>query len=200
MATSLWETGPRVGDTSPEYLKWRALMDKLPPLDRIRRNLLPSPGEKPPVYHYGFPFTRKYALNYARRHHLTVPLAVKDRDKMGGRPVLDFADLDDALLESDRAVRMFAATMCISLMIDDLSRKCDFPFDMARPFSDAWDGMVSLWSNYDVERKLHWCEEPSEFKKIIEILTAAMNETDDHKSLKAQWWFDWDNESGPEQP
>ena len=169
-------------------------MDKLPPLDGIHEHLLPSPGEKPPVYHYGFPFTRKYALNYARRHHLTIPLAVADREKMGGVSVLDFADLDDALLESDRDVRMFAATMCCHLMIRDLSRRCDFPFDMARPFSDAWHGMVSLWSNYEFEERLYWCDEPGEFEEIIEKLKAALNETDDHKSLKAQWWFDWDNE------
>ena len=109
-------------------------MDDCPPVDALRPSLLARPGKTPPLYHYGFPYTRKYALDYARRHHLTMPLAPVDRPKMGGKAELDFADLDDALLEADRDVRMFAGTMCCSLMIDDLSEKCDFPLVMSHPF------------------------------------------------------------------
>ena len=166
-------------------------MDKCPPVDALRANLLPRPDRKPLLYHYGFPVTDKYALGYARRHHLTIPLAVQDREKMGGRPELDLADLDDSLLEADSEVGRFASTVSCTLMLRDLSRRCAFPLDMSRPFSDVWDGIVSLWSNYDVEQKFDWCED---HEKIVEVLKAAMNETDGHNSPKAQWWFDWKNE------
>ncbi|KAI1795052.1 hypothetical protein LXA43DRAFT_62357 [Ganoderma leucocontextum] len=191
MATAIWETGRCLNESDPEHRKWKKLMDNCPPVDALRGSLLPRPGKKPPLYHYGFPFTRKYALDYARRHHLTIPLAVEDREKLGGRPELDFADLDDSLLAADREVRVFAAAMSCTLMVEDLSRKCDFPLHMGRPFTDAWDGIVSLWSNYDVEQRFDWCED---HEKIVKILRAAMNEADGHNSLKAQWWFDFGNE------
>ncbi len=166
-------------------------MDRCPPVDALRPSLLPRPGKKPPLYHYGVPFTRKNALDYARRRHLTVPLAVEDRDKVGGRPELDFADIDDALLDSDEEVNMFAAMMCTTLMLQDLRRRCDFPLEKSRPFTDEWDGIISLWSNYNVEQRFYWCEDHEE---IVKFLKGEIHETDGHDSPKAQWWFDWDNE------
>ena len=58
--------------------QWKELMNKKRPKDSIRRKLIAKPGETPPLYRYGFPFTRQYALDYARRHHLKLTLADED--------------------------------------------------------------------------------------------------------------------------
>ena len=165
-------------------------MANRPPRDALPLKLLPRPGQKPPLYHYGFPYTRKYAIDYARRHHLTIPVADEDREAFGGRTILDMADLDDAWLEADKEIRLFAATISCTLMLDDLGHKCDFVLGGGRPFGKAWDRIVSLWSNYNVEERLQWCPD---YEKVIDTLKNVMNETEEHKYLDAQWWFDWDN-------
>ena len=101
------------------------------------------------------------------------------------------ADLDKSLIETDEDIRLFAKSVSCNLMLKDLSRRCGFVLEQGRPFSLEWDGIVSLWSNYDVEERFEWCPD---YEKVVEILKEAMNETEEHKSLKAQWWFDWDND------
>ena len=166
-------------------------MANRPPRNALPLRFLPRRGQKPPLYHYGFPYTRKYAIDYARRHHLTIPVADEDRETFGGRTILDMADIDDAWIEADEDIRAFATSVSSMLMIKDLTRRCGFNLDQGRPFSKEWDSIVSLWSNYDVEERFEWCPD---YEKVVEILKEAMNETEEHKSFKAQWWFDWDND------
>ena len=166
-------------------------MANRPPLDALPLKLLPRPGQKPPLYHYGFPYTDKFALDYARHHHLTIPIADEDREAFGGRTTLDMADLRDSQIETDKDIRLFAKSISSMLMIEDLSRKCGFTLDQGRPFSKEWDGIVSLWSNHNVEERFEWCPD---YEKVVDTLKDAMNEIEGHKSLKAQWWFDWDND------
>lgn len=146
---------------------------------------------EPPLYHYGFPFKTQYAIDYARRHHLTIKIAEEDRDVFRGRTVLDFADLDDAWMESDEDVRMFALSVSRMLMLEDLGLKCNFVLDMGRPFSKDWDGIVSLWSNHNFDERFDECLDPA---KAIEVLTVRMNESEGQNPVKPQWWFDWDND------
>ncbi|EJF61578.1 hypothetical protein DICSQDRAFT_180597 [Dichomitus squalens LYAD-421 SS1] len=203
---ALWENGQYLNEWDREHndryseaakkaqeAKWKRLMANRPPRDALPNKLLPRPGQKLPLYHYGFPFTYKYAIEYARRHHLTIPLAEEDRETFGGQAVLDMAELDDARLAADEDIRVFAKSVSRNLMVRDLSRRCGYTLDTGRPFSMDWDGIVSLWTNYDVEERFVWCYD---HKKVVDILKGAMNETEWHNSLKAQWWFDWDNDVG----
>ena len=166
-------------------------MANRPPLDALPLKLLPRPGQKPPLYHYGFPYTDKYAIGYARRHHLTIPVADEDREAFGGRTILDLADIDDSQIEADKDIRLFAKSISSMLMIEDLGRRCGFTLYQGRPFSKDWDGIVSLWSNHNVEERFGWCPD---YEKVIDALKDALNETEGHESPGAQWWFDWDND------
>ena len=165
-------------------------MANRPPRNALPLKLLPRPGYKPPLYHYGFPYTNEYALDYARRHHLTIPIADEDREAFGGRTILDMADLTNSWIEADEEIRAFAS-VSRTLMLKHLSDKCGFVLGQGRPFSMEWDGIVSLWSNYNVEERFELCPD---YEKVVDILKGAMNETEGHKSKKAQWWFDWDND------
>ena len=166
-------------------------MANRPPRNALPLKLLPRRGRKPPLYNYGFPYTDKYALEYARRHHLTIPIADEDREAFGGRTILDMADIDDAWMEADEEIGSFARSVSCTLMLKDLSHRCGFVLGQGRPFSMDWDGIVSLWSNYNVKDRFDLCG--SGYEKVVDILKDAMNETEGHNSPGAQWWFDWDN-------
>ena len=167
-------------------------MANRPPRDALPRNLMPRPDRsEPPLYHYGFPFTAQYAMDYARRHHLKIKIAEEDRQVFRGHLLLDFADLDDAWLKDDDDVRLFALSVSRMLMIEHLSERCGFVLDMGRPFSDDWDGIVSLWSNHNFDERFDECLDPA---KAIEVLKVAMNESEGQIPVKPQWWFDWDND------
>nr|VWO98547.1 Indoleacetamide hydrolase (IAH) (EC (Indole-3-acetamide hydrolase) [Ganoderma boninense] len=173
MDPRLWENGQRLNEWDPKYgnlgkfteaaekaqdAKWKRLMANRPPRDALPRNLMPSPDRPdPPLYRYGIPFTAKYAIDYARRHHLKINVAEEDREVFRGRVVLDFADLDDAWLKDDDDVRLFALSVSRLLMEEDLSEKCDCALEIGRPFSDDWDGIVSLWSNHNFDKRFDEC-------------------------------------------
>ncbi|TBU57303.1 hypothetical protein BD310DRAFT_929762 [Dichomitus squalens] len=173
--------------------RWKRLMANRPPRDVLPRKLLPGPDRKPPLYHYGFPYTDQYALDYVRHHHLTMAIADEDRDAVGGRTVLDMADLDDAWLAADKDIRGFASSMSPFLMVKDLSQKCRFTLSNGRPFSLEWDGIISLWTNYNFDERYAYCPDD---EKVIKIVTDALAEVEGRRSLKAKWWFDWDNNIG----
>ncbi len=164
-------------------------MDTKGPKDSLRRKLIAKPGKTPPLYRYGFPYTRQYALDYARRHHLKLKLVGEDIEAFNGREELDFADIDDSWLQ-DRDMWLFAMGVSRTLMLADLSRRCGFSLARGRPFSLKWDGIVSLWSNYTVEERWMAC---ADHEHVLAVLNDAMNEVEGHNS-KAQWWYDWNND------
>ena len=55
--------------------------------------MIPKAGSKPPLYHYGIPFTDRYMLEYAKRHHLTMKLLPEARKFFGGKAEFPFADI-----------------------------------------------------------------------------------------------------------
>ena len=173
--------------------KWKRLMANRPPRDSLPHSLMPRPGSpEPPLYRYGFPFTTQYAIGYARRHHLTVKIVEEDRDFFRGYTILDFADLDDAWLDSgNEDLQSFAISMSRTLMVEDLGRRCGFVLGLGHPFSDDWDGIVSLWSNHNFDERFDRCLDP---ENVIEVLKVALNESAGRTQVKPQWWFDWDND------
>ena len=171
------------------YQKLRRLMENRPPRDVMSRHELANRNTKPPLHYYGFPFTTQYAIDYAKRHHLTIELAEEDREAFGGKTVFDFGDVNDSHF-ADPDLRHFVVVGSRHLMFKQLSRKCGMHLHSGHPFSLEWDGIIALWSNYDVKERWRMCYN---FDDVVEILTSAMNEGDGPES-KLQWWFDWDND------
>ena len=155
---------------------------------------MPRPGRpNPPLYRYGFPFTTQYDIDYARRHHLTIKIVEEEREFFRGHVVLDLADLDDEWLaeSGDEDLESFAISVSLMLMVIDLGVRCGFMSEIGRPFSDDWDGIVSLWSNHDFDERFDQCFDPI---KAVDVLQVAMNESEGQTPVKPQWWFDWDND------
>ncbi|TBU42010.1 hypothetical protein BD309DRAFT_964072 [Dichomitus squalens] len=176
-----------------QEVRWKRLMANRPPRDVLPRKLLPGPDRKLPLYHYGFPFTRTYALDYVCHRHLPVDIPEEDREEFGGRSVLDMAELTDEWLAANEDMQVFAMSISSFLMVKDLSRKCHFGLNHGRPFSLEWDGIVSLWTNYNFDERYAYCPDD---EKVIKTIKDALAEVEGRRSLKAQWWFDWDNDVG----
>ena len=165
-------------------------MKNRPPRDVLPRRELANRGpNKPPLHYYGFPFTKQYAIDYAIRHRLTVPLIGEVREVFGGKEVFDFGDVDDSHF-ADPELRHFIVIASQHFMLRDLSDKCGMRLQSGSPFSLDWDGIVALWSNYDAKERYAICYN---YEEVVDVLRSAMNEGDGPES-KLQWWFDWDND------
>ncbi len=162
------------------------------PRKTIRRSELAHDGRTPPLWRFGFPFKYQYALEYARRHALTIEIHEDERDAFEGREVLDFSETDDSWLE-DEDLAVFLKSASEMMMVRDLSRRCGFRLELGSPFTDDWDGLVSLWSNYNIAEKFKQCGR-NNHGKVTTILTEAMNEGKQHPDSFGEWWFDWNNE------
>ncbi|EJF61591.1 hypothetical protein DICSQDRAFT_180605 [Dichomitus squalens LYAD-421 SS1] len=161
-----------------QEVRWKRLMANRPPRDVLPRKLLPGPDRKPPLYHYGFPFTRTYALDYVCHRHLPVDIPEEDREEFGGRQ------------------RGYAGLRDVYILLPDgqgPEGKCHFGLNHGRPFSLEWDGIVSLWTNYNFDERYAYCPDD---EKVIKTIKDALAEVEGRRSLKAQWWFDWDNDVG----
>ncbi|KAM5539915.1 hypothetical protein V8D89_006418 [Ganoderma adspersum] len=204
---ALWENGQYLMEGDPinknrfseaakkaQASKMQRLMGNRAPRKTLRRSQLAHNGRTPPLWRFGFPFKRQYALEYARRHALKIDIAEEDRDSFDGREVLDFSETDDTWLE-DEDLAVFLKSASEMLMVEDLSRRCGFFLEVGSPFTYDWDGLVSLWSNYNISEKFKECG-PHNFDKAKTILTEAMNEGKQHPDSFMEWWFDWNNEVG----
>ena len=134
----------------------RRLMQNRPPRDVLPRAEIASGDDTPPLYYYGCPFTFKYALEYSMRHRLEIELAEEDMHLFGGKTVFNLADLEETHL-GNPDLEVFLSTTAAFMMIKDLSAKCGMPLVCGRPFSEEWDGIVALWSNYDIKDRLQMC-------------------------------------------
>ena len=172
--------------------KMLRLMANRAPQKDISVSLLADNGRTPPLLRYGFPFKERYALEYARRHSLKIEIVEADREAFDGREELDFSETDDTWLE-DEEIASFLFCASQSLMMEDLRSRCGLSqLEVGRPFTYDWDGLVSLWSNYDIRDKFRLCGR-SKYEKVMRILEEAMNEGKQHPDSFGRWWFDWDN-------
>ena len=65
--------------------------------------------------------------------------------------------------------------------------------NVARPFSLEWDGMVSLWSNYDLDDRYSTLVRSRErFLDIVAKLKEAMYEGGQENEI--EWWYEWSND------
>ena len=169
--------------------KWQKLIrhlqsDAALPRDDLPRNESATPCTKPLLYHYGFPFTTKYAIQYAMRHHMTIDIS-GEGEEFDERTIFNFANLKERHL-AEPELRQKLPICARNLMIARLSRKCGMELQLGRPFFSEWDGVVALWNNYDAEERSAKCHD---YHEVVRILTSAMNEGDGPES-KLQWWFD----------
>ena len=70
--------------------KLKRLMENRPPRDVLPKRDVAGRRNKPPLYYYGFPFTRDYAVGYIRRHALTLEIAEEEREAFDGKEVFNF--------------------------------------------------------------------------------------------------------------
>ncbi len=166
----------------------RRLMENRAPRDSLPRAELASRHNQPPLHYFGFPYTTDFALRYAKRHHLTVEIDPEETCLFDDKDVFDFADIEDRHL-ADHDLREFFLSMAPFLMLVDLTHKCKMPLEEGRPFALQWDGIIALWSNYNIRERYRLCPD---YEKVVEILREAMN--DEEQTSKLQWWFDWDND------
>ena len=174
----------------------RVVRDKLPEhcYPRPEHSYPRGPWSDVPLYAFGIGVSRKFIVDYARRHRLRLELDDDDlEDEEGhedGERVFEIASIDDAALENPKTFH-WAMILSSELMRKDLGKKCGFPFlKLACPFTRDWDFCVALWTNYS------WSQlkdlRPNT-EMIVEKLLSAMGDIEGHDT-KAQWWFDWDND------
>ncbi|PIL28833.1 hypothetical protein GSI_08878 [Ganoderma sinense ZZ0214-1] len=174
--------------------KWLALMANRAPSKTLSRELIAKNGSKPPLYHYGIPFTDQYMLEYAKRHHLTVKLLPGAMKFFGGKPEFAFEDISREDEEDEVFMSQLLSAGC-SAAVRHIGDRCDIPLHLARPFSLHWDGMVSLWSNYDInERSLTWIRSRERCENIMAKLKEAMYEGGEENEI--EWWYEWNNDVG----
>ncbi|PIL31239.1 hypothetical protein GSI_05937 [Ganoderma sinense ZZ0214-1] len=203
----LWENGQYLLEGDPvdntayseaarkaQASKMLRLMANRAPRKDISASQLATNGSTPYLWRFGFPFKEEYALEYARRHSLKIEIVEADREAFDGREVLDFSETDDTWLE-DEEIASFLICASQSLMMEDLRSRCGLQLDVGRPFTYDWDGLVSLWSNYDIRDKFRFCGR-SNYGKVMKILEEAMNEGKQQPDSFGQWWYDWDNAVG----
>ncbi|KAM5546105.1 hypothetical protein V8D89_000231 [Ganoderma adspersum] len=160
----------------------------------LPREMIPKNGSKPPLYHYGIPFTDQYMLEYAKRHHLTIKLSPEARKFFDGKAEFAFADISREDEEDEVFFNQLLSAACSAAM-HHIQKRCDVTLFIARPFSLHWDGMVSLWSNYNMtERCLKVVKTRERRLNIVAKLKEAMYEGGEENEI--EWWYEWSNDVG----
>ncbi|PIL28834.1 hypothetical protein GSI_08879 [Ganoderma sinense ZZ0214-1] len=175
--------------------KWLKLVENRPPLKKLPREMIAKDGSKPPLYyHYGIPFTDQYMFEYAKRHHIALKLSPETSKYFDGSPVLDYSKLTPEQ-EQDAELMSQLRGAAGLLAVEHIQERCNITLHIARPFSLEWDGMVSLFSNFNFhDRYSRLIGSPERFKRIVAKLKEAMYEGGQENDI--EWWYEWDNPVG----
>ncbi|PIL28820.1 hypothetical protein GSI_08865 [Ganoderma sinense ZZ0214-1] len=169
-------------------------MENRPPQKKLPREMVAQNGSNPPLYHYGIPFMDQYMLEYAKRHHLTLELSPATREFFDGSPVLDFSKLTPEQEQDEELMNQLLSAAGL-LARCHMQERCGITLHVARPFSLEWDGMVSLWSNYDYrDRYSRLVGSRERFNTIVAKLKEAMYEGGQENDI--EWWYEWSNDVG----
>ncbi|KAI0311231.1 hypothetical protein OF83DRAFT_1151749 [Amylostereum chailletii] len=162
-------------------------MDNRPPVDIIPSTSVAENGSTPPLLYYGFPYKSQFMVNYARRHSLELPLVEEDRISHG-TDALRTAEVKDE--DVTWRMRVIAA----ELVARHLGHACGGIFlHIGSPFTFEWDGILALWSNYDMlDRHGRMRARGHTLEEVTAIIGKAMNE--DGQETKIQWWWDFQND------
>ncbi|KAI0311229.1 hypothetical protein OF83DRAFT_775313 [Amylostereum chailletii] len=179
-----WKLTQRAQDA--RRAKWQRLMDNRPPVDIIPSTSVAENGRKPPLLFYGFPYKYQFMVNYARRHSLELELVEEDRISHG-TDALRFAEVKD----EDVTWRM--EVIAAELVARHLGHACGgIKLHIGSPLSFEWDGILALWTNYDMYEQHRWMGIRGYTLKEVVAIIHAMNE-DGHKT-EIKWWWDFQND------
>ncbi len=77
-------------------------------------------------------------------------------------------------------MREFFVTMAPFLLFKDSKRKCKMPLDQGSPFALEWDGIIALWSNYNIRERYQLCPD---YAKVVDNLREALNDEEQTSTL-----------------
>ena len=161
------------------------------PRKNLPRELVAKNGSKPPLYHYGIPFTDRYMFEYAKRHHLALKLSPETSKYFDGSPVLDYSKITPEQEQDAELMRQLRGSAHL-LAASHIEERCGITLSVARPFSLKWQGIFSLWSNYDYhDRFSRLVGSRERFDAIVVKLKEAMHEGGVENEV--EWWYEWDN-------
>lgn len=135
----------------------------------------PRPGFEPPLIHFGFAFKTEQVLAYFDRRKLSLGGDITWASVSGS----DHGD-------GERALVLYAM---MKMMCLRLGRLCGTTFELAKPFSQEYHGMIEIYNNYDMDERQF--DEPQDEDEVIEILRRELN-FGEHKS-EPNWWYSMDH-------
>ena len=158
--------------------KWEMLIANRKPRKNINRELFGSSGNDPPVLLYGWPFTKDYFIEYAKRHRLSAKLAEQTLQRLDcPTEGFNFGDLTEKHYRDENLVTILrsAAILTSTRHLRDSIRVA---FQIGRPLSLEWDKILFVWTNYNYEEKYR-CNGlalKGRFERAKKFVNEAMNE------------------------
>ncbi|KAH9939002.1 uncharacterized protein BXZ73DRAFT_76163 [Epithele typhae] len=148
----------------------------------------------PFLRNYGWAFTDKWAIEYAKKLKLTVDI---DDDKpdfvqlLGGATTIDCASItDDSVVMQHKGLRQWVSLAVHDDIISDIEDHVGFRLFLGYPLSLDYAFMVVLFTNYNLTKR-QWIIERvtrTDIHTAITTLSAIMAEPGE-KSKEVMWWY-----------
>ncbi|KAH9939006.1 uncharacterized protein BXZ73DRAFT_99681 [Epithele typhae] len=159
----------------------------------------------PFLRNYGWVFTDKWAIEYAKNLKLTVDIDEdEDEDEeelvqlLGGETTVDCASItDDSVVMQHKGLRQAVSLAVQDDIISDIENRMGFRVFLGYPVSFDYDFMVVLCTNYNIAKR-QWIIERVTRKDIdetIATLSEIMAEPGE-ESKEVMWWYAQENPIG----
>ncbi|KAI0741130.1 hypothetical protein C8Q76DRAFT_582490, partial [Earliella scabrosa] len=166
--------------------KWQRLYKMFGPVKGIKPSCLASDTHKPPRLAYGWGFSEAFLHAYAKHYKLSLDCRPYLCEQLG-RDFLVYGELTDEEA-ADPELGSFLDGWVREVVHADLEAKSGIELTFFYPFTDKYEGMFALYSNYDAPRRHAEIEVLTGVDKAIEILHELMNQFGN--SAELLWWYD----------
>ncbi|KAI0741123.1 hypothetical protein C8Q76DRAFT_211801 [Earliella scabrosa] len=166
--------------------KWQRLYKMFGPVKALESSRLASDTHKPPRVAFGWGFTESFLHAYAKHYKLAIDCRPYLCEQLG-RDFLVYGELTDEEA-ADPELGTFLDGWVREVVHADLEAKSGIELTFCYPFTDKYDGMFALYTNYDAKRRHAEIQVLTGIKKAVEMLGELMNQFGN--SAELLWWYD----------
>lgn len=156
--------------------------------------MLPSlENPQPPILYYGWAYSEKWLLEYAKAHNL-VFYFTREYYEATQRGMIEYGKLTDDCEDMQNKESRDFLIGCLDILVRrDLEKRCGVDLEIGIPFCDQrkYCGVFALYTNYNAEKRCNEIEDVVDIDEVCVEMNKAMNECGNEAKL--MWWFDVDN-------
>ncbi|KAI0738279.1 hypothetical protein C8Q80DRAFT_1124910 [Daedaleopsis nitida] len=156
------------------------------PMKALAKRHIASETHEPACVAYGWAYTRSFLRAYAERYQL----AVSCRPffcKVIGKDELVYGQLSEEDAKNPSILQFLDDVLEVTVW-QDIEELANIELQRVRPFTEKYDGMFALYTNYDIRERYAKIDAAVDIDDVFRLMQEVFTECGHESELL--WWYD----------